>query len=93
LLWDDLDRSSCSLKCAAPSQANKASTRRTEPPTKKSKASSAAATSPLTFNAMLGMLLPAWKTTWHRENIKAQLTLMEENLNAQQAKEKVSKML
>jgi hypothetical protein len=64
-LWDDLDRSTRSLKRTAPSQANKApSARRTQPPTKKAKASSAAATSPRTFNAALHMLLTAWQTAY-----------------------------
>jgi hypothetical protein len=64
-LWDDLDRSNRSLKQTAPSQANKApSARRTHPPTKKAKSSSAAATSPGAFNAALCMLLTAWQTAY-----------------------------
>jgi hypothetical protein len=64
-LWDDLDRSTRSLKRTAPSQANKApSVGRTQPPTKKAKASSAAVTSPRTFNAALHMLLTAWQTAY-----------------------------
>jgi hypothetical protein len=64
-LWDDLDRSTRSLKRTAPSQANKApSVRRTQAPTKKAKASSAAVTSPRTFNAALHMLLTAWQTAY-----------------------------
>jgi hypothetical protein len=74
-LWDDLDRSNHSLKQTAPSQANKASARRTEPPTQKSKASSAAVTSPLTFNALLSMLLAAWKTIY-RATIKFPIKLV-----------------
>jgi hypothetical protein len=53
-LWDDLDRSNRSLKQTAPSQPYSA--RRTQPPTKKAKASSAAVilsaalSPPQTFN-------------------------------------------
>jgi hypothetical protein len=64
-LWDDLDRSTRSLKRTAPSQANKApSASRTQPPAKKAKASSAAVTSPQTFNAVLHMLLTVWQTAY-----------------------------
>jgi hypothetical protein len=64
-LWNALDRSNCSLKGTAPSQANKApSARRTQPPTKKAKSSSAAVTLRWTFNAALHMLITAWQTAY-----------------------------
>jgi hypothetical protein len=74
-LWDELDRSTRSLKRTAPSQASKTpSVRRTQPPTKKAKASSAAVTSPRTFNAALHMLLIAWQTAyWETINFQTKL--------------------